>query len=223
MYNTRMDNNNKTNKCWDAYYISENERWISGWRGYYSATKDGHVKSYCGNNVVYLTPHYTTGGKGDGETEWGTVHFEVGSRNESIKETRALSRVIFETFVRPLADNEVVVCKNGNRKDMRVENLVAKSQRDVVCDPARLAKDRAKKYTEILLEREDGKIYCFNGYTNAMDECGISGGRLRVLIRNAEKAGLDYFVCRGMKYKFIVVRAARYANADPNNMRKAAK
>lgn len=219
MYNTRMTNNNKTNKCWDAYYISENERWISGWRGYYSATKDGHVKCYKHVDVRYVTPHYSTGGRGDGQTEWGIVHFEVGSRVE----WRAISRVIFETFIRPLADNEVVVCKNGNRKDMRVENLVAKTQREVMCDPARLAKDRAKKYTEVLLEREDGMIYCFNGYTNAMDECGISGSRLRQLIRNAEKAGLDYFVCRGMKYKFIVVRAARYANADPNNMRKAAK
>lgn len=53
-------------------------------------------------------------------------------------------------------------------------------------------------------------------------ECGISGSYLRGQIRRAEKAGLDYFVCRGMIYKFIVVRAARYANADPNCLRKAA-
>lgn len=212
-------NNTKSNKCWDAHYISENERWIDGWRGYYSATKDGKVKSYCGDVVVYLTPQYTKGGSDDNQNEWGVVSFAVGYGKY---ENRALSRVIFETFVRPLADNEFVVCKNGDRKDMRLENLVAKSRREVICDPDRIAKVRQKLQIEILLEREDGMIYCFKGYGNAKEECGISGDYLRILIRDAEKAGLDYFVCRGMKYKFIVVRPARYANADPNNMRKAA-
>lgn len=35
----------------DPYFISENERWIDGWRGYYSATKDGKVKSYVNDTV----------------------------------------------------------------------------------------------------------------------------------------------------------------------------
>lgn len=199
----------------DLYYISDNERWIDGWRGYYSATKDGKVKSYCGDGVIYMTPSFS---EDRSCNKYGTVTFRVGDRVEY----HHVSRLIYETFVRPLRKDERVVCKNGNRRDLRLDNLEVKSFHEVNADPNRIEKDRAKKYTEILLEREDGQIYCFKGYTNAKEECGISGSRLRKLIRNAEKAGLDYFVCRGMIYKFIVVRTARYANADPNNARKKA-
>lgn len=151
--------------------------------------------------------------------EYGTVTFWVGSKQEYYH----VSRLIYETFVRPLADNERIVCKNGNRRDLRLENLEVKTCYELVTDPARVAKDKAKKYATILLQRENSdKVIEVVGFVNAMATCGIPGGMLRTRIRKAEREGKSFIIYKNERIEFCVERAARYDNCDPYNARKNA-
>ena len=186
----------------DPLYISENERWIKGWRGYYSATTDGKVKSYVNDVVIELSINFQKDRSG------GEYH---------------VSRLIYETFVRPLADNERIVCKNGNRRDLRLENLEVQTVTEVNNNPDRIAKDKASKYATILLQPENSdEVIEIVGYVNAQETCGIHGGMLRTKIRQAEREGKSYITYKKTRYEFIVERSARYDNCDPNNARKKA-
>lgn len=200
----------------DPYYISENERWIDGWRGYYSATKAGKVKSYVNDVVIELAINFQKDRSGG---EYGTVTFWVGTRLEYYH----VSRLVYETFVRPLADNERIVCKNGNRRDLRLENLEVKTCSELANDPARIAKDKAKKYATILLQRENSdKVIPIVGFVNAMATCGINGGILRTKIRQAEREGKSFIIYKNERIDFLIERPARYDNCDPMNARKSA-
>lgn len=197
-------NNTKTNTSWDAHYISENERWVDGWRGYYSCTKDGQVISYVKDVSRVMKIRFSR------KQDHGAVVFQVGDKLEEF----SVTRLIYETFVRPLRKDEIVSCKNGNRKDFRLENLEIRTIAQMNADPKRLEKVRQKLYTEIILEREDGEIYYFKGFVAAMKETGISN--LTTIIKKAEMAGLDYFKSKGVLYKFIVVRPERWDNYYKN-------
>lgn len=200
----------------DPYFISENERWIDGWRGYYSATKDGKVKSYVNDTVIELAINFQKDRSGG---EYGTVGFWVGTKQECYH----VSRLIYETFVRPLSDKERIVCKNGNRRDLRLENLEVKTCYELVTDPDRIAKDKAKKYATILLQPENSdKVIEIVGYVNAMATCGIPGELLRTRIRKAEREGKSFIIYKKERIDFLVERAARYDNCDPMNARKRA-
>lgn len=200
----------------DPLYISENERWIKGWRGYYSATTDGKVKSYVNDVVIELSINFQKDRSGG---EYGVVTFWVGTKMEYYH----VSRLIYETFVRPLADNERIVCKNGNRRDLRLENLEVQTVTEVNNNPDRIAKDKAKKYATILLQPENSdKVIEIVGYVNAMATCGIHGGILRTKIRKAEREGKSFIIYKKERIDFLVERSARYDNCDPNNARKKA-
>lgn len=200
----------------DSLYISENERWVNGWRGYYSVTKAGIVKSYVNDVVIELSINFQKDRNGG---EYGVVTFWVGTKMEYYH----VSRLIYETFVRPLADNERIVCKNGNRRDLRLENLEVQTVTEVNNNPDRIAKDKASKYATILLQPETSdELIEIVGYVNAMDTCGIHGGMLRTKIRQAEREGKSYITYKKTRYEFIVERSARYDNCDPNNARKKA-
>ena len=200
----------------DPLYISENERWIKGWRGYYSVTKAGIVKSYVNDSVIELSINFQKDRNGG---EYGVVTFWVGTKMEYYH----VSRLMYETFVRPLADNERIVCKNGNRRDLRLENLEVQTVTEVNNNPDRIAKDKASKYATILLQPENSdEVIFIDGYVNAMDTCGIHGGILRKKIRQAEREGKSYITYKKTRYEFIVERSARYDNCDPNNARKKA-
>lgn len=200
----------------DSLYISENERWIAGWRGYYSATTDGKVKSYVNDVVIELSINFQKDRNG---VEYGTVGFWVGTKMEYYH----VSRLVYETFVRPLGNEERIVCKNGNRRDLRLENLEVQTITEVNNNPDRIAKDKASKYAKILLQPENSdEVIFIDGYVNAMDTCGIHGGMLRTKIRKAEKEGQSFITYKKTRYEFIVERSARYDNCDPNNARKKA-
>lgn len=200
----------------DPNYISDNERWIDGWRGYYSVTKAGKVKSYVNDTVIELSINFQKDRSGG---EYGTVGFGVGSKEHDYH----VSRLVYETFVRPLGKDERIVCINGNRRDLRLENLTVQTVTEVNNNPDRIAKDKAKKYATILLQPENSdEVIEIVGYVNAMDTCGIHGGMLRTKIRQAEREGKSYITYKKTRYEFVVERSARYANADPNNARKKA-
>ena len=200
----------------DTDYISENERWVNGWHGYYSITKAGVAKSYVNDTVIDLSINFQKDRHG---TEYGTVTFWVGTRLEY----RHVARLVYETFVRPLAKDERIVCINGNRRDLRLENLTVQTVTEVNNNPDRIAKDKASKYATIQLQPENSdKAIEIVGYVNAMDTCGISGVTLRRKIRQAEKEGLSFIIYKKTRYEFKVKRSPRYANADPNNARKKA-
>lgn len=200
----------------DINYISENERWVDGWRGYYSITKAGVAKSYVNDTVIDLTTHFCEDRNG---TVYGTVTFWVGTRLEY----RHVARLVYETFVRPLGKDERIVCKNGNRRDLRLENLEVKTISEVNNNPDRIAKDKASKYATILLQPENSdEVIEIVGYVNAMDTCGIPGVLLRRKIRQAEREGNSFITYKKTRYEFVVERSARYANCDPNNARKKA-
>lgn len=200
----------------DTNYISENERWVDGWHGYYSITKAGVAKSYVNDTVIELSTNFSVDRHG---TEYGTVTFWVGTRLEY----RHVSRLVYETFVRPLEKDERIVCINGNRRDLRLENLTVQTVTEVNNNPDRIAKDKASKYATILLEPENSdKVIEIVGFVNAMDTCGISGVTLRTKIRKAEREGKSYITYKKTRYEFIVERSARYDNCDPNNARKKA-
>lgn len=201
----------------DSLYISENERWIDEWRGYYSVTKDGKVKSYVNDVVIELSINFQKDRSGG---EYGTVGFWGGTKMEYYH----VSRLIYETFVRPLADNERIVCKNGNRRDLRLENLEVQTITEVNNNPDRIAKDKAAKYATILLQPENSdKVIEIVGYVNTQETCGIHGVILRRKIRQAEREGKSYITYKKTRYEFIVERSARYDNCAPNNARKKAE
>ena len=200
----------------DSLYISENERWIDGWRGYYSVTKDGKVKSYVNDTVIEMSINFQKDRSGG---EYGTVGFWVGTKEHDYH----VSRLVYETFVRPLSDNERIVCINGNRRDLRLENLTVQTVTEVNNNPARIAKDKASKYATILLQPENSdEVIEIVGYVNAQETCGIPGGLLRTRIRKAEREGNSFIIYKKTRYEFIVERSARYDNCDPNNARKKA-
>lgn len=200
----------------DINYISDNERWVDGWRGYYSITKAGVAKSYVNDTVIDLTTNFSEDRNG---TVYGTVTFWVGTRLEY----RHVARLVYETFVRPLGKNERIVCINGDRRDLRLENLTVKTITEVNNNPERIAKDKAAKYATILLQPENSdEVIEIVGYVNAMATCGIPGKMLRTKIRQAEREGKSYITYKKTRYEFVVERSARYANADPNNARKKA-
>ena len=200
----------------DSNYISDNERWIDGWHGYYSVTKDGKVKSYVNDTVIEMSINFQKDRSGG---EYGTVGFWVGTKEHDYH----VSRLVYETFVRPLSDNERIVCINGNRRDLRLENLEVQTITEVNNNPARIAKDKASKYTKILLKPENlDKAIEIVGYVNAMDTCGISGVTLRRKIRQAEREGKSFIIYKNTRYEFKVKRSPRYDNCDPNNARKKA-
>ena len=200
----------------DPDYISENERWIAGWRGYYSVTKDGIAKSYVNDSVIELSINFQKDRNGG---EYGVVTFWVGTKMAYYH----VSRLVYETFVRPLEKDERIVCKNGNRRDLRLENLEVQTITEVNNNPARIAKDKASKYATILLQPENSdEVIEIVGYVNAQETCGIPGGLLRTRIRKAEREGNSFIIYKKTRYEFIVERSARYANADPNNARKKA-
>ena len=200
----------------DINYISENERWVDGWHGYYSITKAGVAKSYVNDTVINLTTHFCEDRHG---SEYGTVTFWVGKKLEYYH----VARLVYETFVRPLGKDERIVCKNGNRRDLRLENLEVQTITEVNNNPERIAKDKASKYATILLQPENSdEVIEIVGYVNAMDTCGIPGVLLRRKIRQAEREGNSFITYKKTRYEFVVERSARYANADPNNARKKA-
>lgn len=197
-------------------YISENERWIAGWRGYYSATTDGKVKSYVNDSVIELSINFQKDKNGG---EYGVVTFWVGTKMEYYH----VSRLVYETFVRPLEKDERIVCINGNRRDLRLENLTVQTVTEVNNNPNRIAKDKASKYATILLQPENSdEVIEIVGYVNAMATCGIHGGMLRTKIRQAEREGKSYITYKKTRYEFVVERSARYDNCDPYNARKKA-
>ena len=200
----------------DPLYISENERWIAGWRGYYSATTDGKVKSYVNDTVIELSINFPKDRHGG---EYGVVTFSVGTKMEYYH----VSRLVYETFVRPLDKDERIVCINGNRRDLRLENLTVQTVTEVNNNPVRIAKDKASKYATILLQPENSdEVIEIVGYVNAQETCGMRGGMLRTKIRQAEREGKSYITYKKTRYEFIVERSARYENCDPNNARKKA-
>lgn len=200
----------------DTNYISENERWVDGWHGYYSITKAGVAKSYVNDTVIELSTHFSEDRNG---TVYGTVTFWVGTRLEYYH----VSRLVYETFIRPLAKDERIVCINGNRRDLRLENLTVQTVTEVNNNPDRIAKDKASKYATILLEPENSdKVIEIVGYVNAQETCGIHGGILRTKIRKAEREGKSFIIYKKTRYDFKVKRSARYDNCDPNNARKKA-
>ena len=207
---------NKEKIMFDPLYISENERWIAGWRGYYSATTDGKVKSYVNDVVIELSINFQKDRNGG---EYGVVTFWVGTKMEYYH----VSRLVYETFVRPLGNEERIVCKNGNRRDLRLENLEVQTITEVNNNPDRIAKDKASKYATILLQPENSdEVIEIVGYVNAQETCGIHGGMLRTKIRKAEKEGQSFITYKKTRYDFKVKRSARYDNCDPNNARKKA-
>ena len=200
----------------DTNYISENERWVDGWRGYYSVTKEGVAKSYVNDTVIDLSINFQKDRHG---TEYGTVTFWVGTRLEY----RHVARLVYETFVRPLGNDERIVCKNGNRRDLRLENLTVQTITEVNNNPERIAKDKASKYATILLQPENSdKVIEIVGFVNAQESCEIPGVTLRRKIRQAERDGNSFIIYKKTQYEFIVERSARYDNCDPNNARKNA-
>ncbi len=200
----------------DPLYISENERWVAGWRGYYSVTKDGIAKSYVNDTVIELSINFQKDRNGG---EYGVVTFWVGTKMEYYH----VSRLVYETFVRPLEKDERIVCINGNRRDLRLENLTVQTFTEVNNNPDRIAKDKASKYATILLQPENSdEVIEIVGYVNAQETCGIHGGILRTKIRKAEREGKSYITYKKTRYEFIVERAARYDNCDPMNARKRA-
>ena len=209
-------NQNKEKIMFDINYISENERWVNGWHGYYSITKAGVAKSYVNDTVIDLSINFQKDRHG---TEYGTVTFWVGTRLEY----RHVARLVYETFVRPLEKDERIVCINGNRRDLRLENLTVQTVTEVNNNPARIAKDKASKYATILLQPENSdEVIEIVGFVNAQETCGIPGGLLRTRIRKAEREGNSFIIYKKTRYEFIVERAARYDNCDPNNARKKA-
>lgn len=200
----------------DPNYISDNERWIDGWHGYYSVTKDGKVKSYVNDTVIEMSINFQKDRSGG---EYGTVGFWVGTKEHDYH----VSRLVYETFVRPLGKDERIVCINGNRRDLRLENLTVQSVTEVNNNPDRIAKDKASKYATILLQPETSdELIEIVGYVNAQETCGIPGGLLRTKIRKAEREGNSFIIYKKTRYEFIVERSARYDNCDPNNARKKA-
>ena len=200
----------------DHLYISENERWIKGWRGYYSATTDGKVKSYVNDTVIEMSINFQKDRNG---VEYGTVGFGVGTKEHDYH----VSRLVYETFVRPLEKDERIVCINGNRRDLRLENLEVQTITEVNNNPDRIAKDKASKYAKILLQPENSdEVIFIDGYVNAQETCGMNGGMLRTKIRQAEREGNSFITYKKTRYEFIVERSARYDNCDPNNARKKA-
>lgn len=200
----------------DINYIADDERWVDGWRGYYSITKAGVAKSYVNDTVINLTTHFCEDRHG---SEYGTVTFWVGKKLEYYH----VSRLVYETFVRPLGNHERIVCINGDRRDLRLENLTVKTITEVNNNPDRIAKDKAAKYAKILLQPENSdEVIEIVGYVNAMDTCGIPGVLLRRKIRQAEREGKSYITYKKTRYEFVVERSARYDNCDPNNARKKA-
>ena len=200
----------------DPNYISENERWIDGWRGYYSVTKGAVVKNHKHDVIMEVAHHYSLDANGQ---DYVTVTLGLNYEHEHF----SVSRLVYETFVRPLDKDERIVCKNGNRRDLRLENLTVQTVTEVNNNPDRIAKDKAKKYATILLQPENSdEVIEIVGYVNAMATCGIPGGLLRTRIRQAEREGKSYITYKKTRYEFVVERSARYANADPNNARKKA-
>ncbi|MBR5887806.1 MAG: hypothetical protein IKZ07_06310 [Akkermansia sp.] len=200
----------------DPHYISENERWVAGWRGYYSVTKDGVPKSYVNDTVIELSINFSKDRNGG---IYGTVTFGVGTRLEYYH----VARLVYETFVRPLAKDERIVCKNGNRRDLRLENLEVKTISEVNNNPNRIAKDKDAKCFFVLIQYEDSDVVIpIKGFVNAKKTCGISGNTLRRKIREAEREGKSFIIHKKQRIEFLVERSARYDNCDPNNARKKA-
>lgn len=200
----------------DPLYISENERWIAGWRGYYSVTKGAVVKNHKHDVIMEVAHHYSLDTNGQ---DYVTVTLGLNYEHEHF----SVSRLVYETFVRPLEKYERIVCINGNRRDLRLENLTVQTVTEVNNNPDRIAKDRAKKYATILLQPENSdKVIEIVGYVNAMATCGISGELLRTRIRKAEREGNSFIIYKKERIDFLVERAARYDNCDPMNARKRA-
>lgn len=169
----------------DPYFISENERWIKGWRGYYSITRNAIVYSYHNNSktVRENVPNPRTK---------NVFRAHVNCSYNNNQESVSVAKAMYEAFVRPLADDETLIPINGDIDDLRLENMM----------PVNLLTVSYRK--EYLLENiNTGELICFAGY-DAAKEYGLNGRSICTKICNALSCGKDYFTLNKNIYRFLV-------------------
>ena len=172
-------------------YISENEKWIPGYRNFYSCTRDGKIFTHHHGKYEELKISYIY--------NKDTISTHICLSRNGISKGVSAQRIVYETWVRPLADNEFVKIKNGDPSDLRIENLE-------VC--------QSKHFFQVLIEDPITKeLLYFEGNKNCKQVTGFSGTTIYAKIREALDMGLDYFMYKCHRYEFIsdvAFRAAWY-------------
>lgn len=172
-----------------AYYLEENEKWVKGFRGYYALSDMGECISYhYGIREVRTINHRALKNGSFGAT--------VGCSYNGRSKTINVAVEMYEAFVRPLEDGEVLMPINGDATDLRLENMMPKM--DVP------KAKRGRTATEYLLENVNtGELICYQGI-DAAREYGLNGASVRTLIAKATADGRDYFSLKNSVYRFLV-------------------
>ena len=174
-----------------AYYLEENEKWVKGWSRYYSVTDIGGVISHHYGSKTYLT--YKTVALKNGS--FGSkVNFSYNGRHKSINVAVAM----YEAFVRPLADDEILMPINGDATDLRLENMMPVNKVNAL--------KMSKEHHPMVYALENvstGVLVCYQGVDGAK-EYGLNGVIVHSLIAQATADGKDYFSLPKADYRFLV-------------------
>lgn len=183
------------------YFLDANEKWVKSWNHCYSATTEGEIFTYQGGVRAARIIKYVNNSK---PTFSATVPF---SYNRKVK-TVNVAVVIFETFVRKLEDGEVLVPVNGDKNDLRLENIkVVMADSFINSKKSGLPKSSGKigrPAKEYLLEAiSTGELICFRGLEGAK-EYGLNGAALGRLISQSSASGSEYITLNKTLYRYLV-------------------
>lgn len=172
-----------------AYYLEENEKWVKGLSRYYSVTDIGDVFSHHYDSKTQRT--YKKRALKNGS--FGSiVQCSYNGRSKTIN----VAVEMYEAWIRPLVDDEILMPINGDATDMRLENMMPMKNVPKV--------RKGRTATEYLLENVNtGELICYQGI-DAAREYGLNGVIVHSLIAQATADGLDYFTLQKDDYRFLV-------------------
>ena len=174
-----------------AYYLEENEKWVKGFRGYYALSDMGECISYhYGIREVRTINHRALKNGSFGAT--------VGCSYNGRSKTINVAVEMYEAFVRPLEDGEVLMPINGDATDLRLENMMPVNKVNAL--------KMSKEHHPMVYALENlstGVLVCYQGVDGAK-EYGLNGVIVHSLIAQATADGKDYFSLPKADYRFIM-------------------
>lgn len=168
--------------------LGSNEKWVIGFRNYYSVTDDFRVFSHKSGDYYEMSERCNE--------RVNPFVYKVTLRGKRSDKVKTIATIVYEAFVRPLEDNEKIVAANGDEDDVRIENLlvVEKSRGGF---RSLIPVDDDSKFL-IYSEKYPNGVY-FEGMKNSKAAIGIAPNTFYRLIT----ASVETFIHKGHKYHYI--------------------
>lgn len=174
-----------------AYFLEENEKWVKGLSRYYSVTDIGDLFSHHYDSKTRRTYKKRALKNGSfGSIAQCSYNGRVTTINVAV--------AMYEAWIRPLADDEILMPINGDATDMQLENMMPVNKVNVL--------KMSKEHHPMVYALEDvstGVVFCYQGVDGAK-EYGLNGVIVHSLIAQATADGKDYFSLPKADYRFLV-------------------